>query len=109
MSASLAVWWEDDAVHCRFEQIVRPVSQQVANINQNRQRLLSVTINSTSSIGKATAGINRHSSPLTPRRQNLQPGLPRQLEEQRDTSVVAVSSRTDIDAVLDVAGAGVVE
>lgn len=91
-------------MHRRLEQSARPIFQQIPEIDQNGERLVG-----DARWWRLARRINRHTRPVASLRANLQPRLPRELEEQRHGPEIGVRARADVDVGFVLWCAGVVQ
>lgn len=99
----LLPWRENNAMHRRLEQPARPIFQQIPEIDQNGESVVG------GARWRLARRINRHTRPLASLRANLQPRLPRELEEQRHGAEIGVRARADVDVGFVLWCAGVVQ
>lgn len=85
-------------VHRRLQQPIRPIAEQVTDINQDRRERKVLL-----PVARRVHGDRR---PGSPRRQDLEPRLPGSLEEQRDAPVVGVCAGAHVLGVLVAGGGG---
>lgn len=100
VGAALLGQRENDAVHGRLEQPVRPVAEKVADVDQDGRELEAVL-----GVPVAGRGLHWHRRPAALWRADLQSRLAGSLEEKRHTAVVGVGTGTDVGVVL-VGGCG---
>lgn len=119
---------EYDAVHSRFEQAVRPIGKEVADVDQDGWRsvvvglILCACISDCLSHARISHGgegiapghrsthvrVDKNTFPLALPGQNLESGLASLLEQQRDAAVVAVGTRSNIDGFFKIEPLGIV-